>query len=94
MKYLDYREKENLHKHKRDLIYKNLYECYQRILNNDNIDLIIKDHRRLINNLDIIGKYKNKFKTLTQLIVYKNSKDRIFALSCFSNYLNNLKLLH
>tara|TARA_B100001093_G_C26806421_1_gene1005692 strand:- start:167 stop:451 length:285 start_codon:yes stop_codon:yes gene_type:complete len=94
MKYVDSRVNENLEKYKRELIYKHVYECYQRIEKKENIDIIIKQHRKFINNLEIKGSSKSKFKTLSQLIVYKNSKDKVDALSCFSNYLNNLKLLH
>lgn len=94
MKYVDSRQNENLQKYKRELIYKDLYECYQRIEKKENIDIIIKHHRKFINNLDVKGTSKSKFKTLSHLIVYKNSKDKVHALSCFSNYLNNLKLLH
>ena len=94
MKYVDSRQNENLQKYKRELIYKDLYECYQRIEKKENIDTIIKHHRRFINNLELKGTSKSKFKTLSHLIVYKNSKDKSHALSCFSNYLNNLKLLH
>ena len=94
MKYIDTRERENLIKYKRDLIYKDLVECYQRIEKKENIDNIIKHHRRFINKLEINASSKNKFKTLSSLIVIKNSKDYTHAISCFSNYLNNLKLLH
>ena len=94
MKYVDSRQQEYLEKYKRELIYKHLYECYQRIEKKENIDIIIKQHRKFINNLEVKGTSKNKFKTLSHLIVYKNSKDKSHALSCFTNYLNNLKLLH
>lgn len=94
MKYVDSRQNENLQKYKRELIYKDLYECYQRIEKKENIDIIIKHHRKFINNLEVKGTSKSKFKTLSHLIVYKNSKDKVHVLSCFSNYLNNLKLLH
>lgn len=94
MKYIDKRESEDYNKNKRLVIYNHLLDCYERILKKQSIDLIIRDHKRLILNLDIKGKHKNKFKTLLQLTVYKNSKDKTHALSCFLNYLNNLKLLH
>ena len=94
MKYIDKREKENLQKYKKEIIYKHLFECLKRIEKKENIDTIIKQHKQLINNLEIKGTNKNKFKTLSQLVVYKNSKDKVHALACFLNYLNNLKLLH
>ena len=86
MKYIDIRQQEYLQKYKRELIYKDLYECYQRIEKKENIDIIIKHHRKFINNLEIKGTSKSKFKTLSHLIVYKNSKDKVHVLSCFSNY--------
>ena len=94
MKYVDTKQNENLGKYKRELIYKHLNECYKQIEKKENIDIIIKYHRKFINNLEVKGTNKSKFKTLAHLIVYKNSKDKVHALSCFSNYLNNLKLLH
>lgn len=94
MKYVDTRLRESLNSNKREAIYNHLRECYYRIEEKDSIDLIIRDHKRLINSLDVKGHSKNKFKTLLQLNAYKNSKDKIHALTCFSNYLNHLKLLH
>ena len=94
MKYIDTREREYYNKNKKEAIFKHLQDCYHRIENRESIDLIIKDHKRLINSLEIKGKNKSKYKTLIQLQVYKNSKDKSHAFSCFSNYLNNLKLLH
>ena len=94
MKYIDTREREYYIKNKREAIFKHLHDCYHRIENKDSIDVIIRDHKRLINSLEIKGKNKSKFKTLSQLIVYKNSKDKSYAFSCLTNYLNNLKLLH
>ena len=94
MKYIDSRQQENLQKYKRELIYKDLYQCYERIEKKENIDIIIKQHKKFINNLEVKGTNKSKFKTLSQLIVYKNSKDKSHAFSCLTNYLNNLKLLH
>lgn len=94
MKYINTREREYNNKNKRDAIYHNLRNSYDRIVNKESIDLIIRDHKRLINSLDIKGKPKNKFKTLILLEVYKNTKDKAHALICFSNYLNNLKLLY
>ena len=97
MKYVNSRQHEILEKYKRELIYKDLYECYQRIEKKENIDIIIKQHKKFINNLQLKASNKHKFKTLSHLIVYKNSKNiksKIHALTCFSNYLNNLKLLH
>ena len=52
MKYVDSRQQEYLEKYKRELIYKDLYECYQRIEKKENIDIIIKHHRKFINNLE------------------------------------------
>ena len=94
MKYLNSRVNENLQMYKRELIYKDLYESYQKIEKKENIDNIIEHHKKFINNLEIKGKNKSKFKTLLQLIVYKNSKDKLHAFSCLTNYLNNFKLLH
>ena len=94
MKFVDSRQQENLQKYYRELINKDLYESYQRIEKKENIDTIIKHHRRFINNLELKGTNKSKLKTLSQLIVYKNSKDKSHAFSCLTNYLNNLKLLH
>tara|TARA_Y100000816_G_C25826401_1_gene432326 strand:+ start:390 stop:674 length:285 start_codon:yes stop_codon:yes gene_type:complete len=92
MKYNDTQQKEYLIKQKRELIFNHLVESFYRIEKKESIDLIIKDHKKFINNLNIKAKHHSKYKTLTQLNVYKNSKDKIHALSCFSNYLNNLKL--
>lgn len=94
MKYVDSRLHENLEMYKRELIYNDLYQCYLKIERKENIDIIVKQHRKFINNLQVKGTNKSKFKTLLQLIVYKNSKDKSHAFSCLTNYLNNLKLLH
>ena len=74
-----------------ELINKDLYESLSRIEKRKY--RYYYKHHRFINNLELKGTNKSKLKTLSQLIVYKNSKDKSHAFSvCLTNYLNNLNI--
>ena len=93
MKYTNTRQNADIDKFKRDLIKKDLFDSFLKLEKEANIEQIIKQHKRLINSLELNGKQKNKYKTLQYLIDYKNSKDKVHVLTCFFNMFNNLKYL-
>ena len=65
---------------KSDMIYKHLLDCHD-------ITFMIKDHKRLINQLQLDG--KNKYKTLSFLEQFRNTKNHKLALAILTNTLNN-----
>jgi len=95
---------EFINKNKRDYIKEHLLECYTKILTeynsssreNSSIESFIRSHKRLINIMDLncYGKNKNKYKTLTYLQHYRNTKNKAIAISIFTNTMNKLGLLH
>ena len=93
MKYTNTRQNADIDKLKRDFIKKDLFDCFLKLEKEANVVPLIKQHKRLINSLELKGKQKNKYKTLQYLIDYKNSKDKVHVLSCFFNMFNNLKYL-
>ncbi len=87
-KYVDTRERSAQEKYKRELISKDLLHCYQQITKGKSVDYLIRAHRKLINRLELLG-HSNKYPSLDILTQYKNTADKVYALSVFTNYLNN-----
>ena len=77
-------------KDKHYLLNKHIVECYDKLQKQESIYALIKQHKRLISQLEIIG--KNKPKTLSILLNYASCKDKVMALSIMTNTLNNRKL--
>jgi len=77
-------------KDKHYLLNKHILECYDKLSKKENIHTLIKQHRRLISQLEIPG--KNKPKTLSILLNYANTKDKVLAFSIMTNTLNNRRL--
>ena len=77
-------------KDKHYLLNKHLLECYDKLSKRENIQTLIKQHKHLISQLEISG--KNKPKTLSILLNYANTKDKVLAYSIMTNTLNNRRL--
>jgi hypothetical protein len=77
----------------RDIIQLDLLNIYKQIENNSNdsndkeVNIRIKQHRRLINKYNLGGKCN--FNTLILLETYKNTKNRSLAKANLMNTLNN-----
>lgn len=84
---------EDDNKIKRELIKDDLVECFEKIINGEKIENVIKNHKKYINNLKLSG--KKQYKSLGILEFYKNSYEKqpykaYMNLLC---YLNNNNLL-
>ena len=87
-------EYEYIRQIKLEMIDEHLLECYNRLLKEENINLLIRLHRNFINKMIINGKAKNKYKTIDCLIHYrntinKNMKNEKTALKILTCCLNN-----
>jgi len=94
---METREFAMLENNKRDLIDRDLLHCYRQIVKNEAVGPIIRSHKKLINQVQLVGHNKkvdlkghNKnHQSLATLIHYKNTKDHSIALSVLTNTLNN-----
>lgn len=77
---------------KRKIIREHLLECYKKIGEKVDIDTVIKQHRKIINDMQLKGKPKNIYKTLDILKQYKKTKNKGTALYVLTNTLNNLNV--
>ena len=91
MKYINNQINEDNIKNYRLLIRNNLCECYEMILSGEKITSVINKHKIFINKFNLRG--KNKYKTLTLLQHYKNTKNKHIAINTLLLSLNNLDLL-
>lgn len=80
----------NIIKNKYYLLNQHIVECYNKLSKQENIYPLIKQHKRLINELEIHTKKKPK--TLSILLNYANTKNKVMALYIMTNTLNNRKL--
>ena len=85
--YVDTRTHAAILNEKYYLLNKHLPECYQRIERKENINGLIRQHKRLISQLQINSKKIPK--TLTILQNYANHKDKLLGFSTLTNTLNN-----
>ena len=88
--FVDNRVKAAALKEKHYVLNKHILECYDKLQKQENIHTLIKQHKRLISQLEIIA--KNKPKTLSILLNYANCKDKVMAFSIMTNTLNNRRL--
>ena len=88
--FVDNRVKAAALKEKHYVLNKHILECYDKLSKQENIYTLIKQHKRLICQLEIPG--KNKPKTLSILLNYANCKDKVMAYSIMTNTLNNRRL--
>tara|TARA_B100001057_G_C22259417_1_gene722605 strand:- start:152 stop:436 length:285 start_codon:yes stop_codon:yes gene_type:complete len=91
MKYYSTQFSEYVNKNKRIYIKAHLLECYDKLQKGENIDAIIRSHKNIINSIELIGKNKNNFKTLTYLQHYRNTKNKVIANMVLTNTLNNMR---
>ena len=84
---------EDDNKTKRELIKEDLLKCFEKIINGEKIENIIKNHKKYINSLKLLG--KKQYKSVGILEFYKNSykKQPYKAYSNLLCYLNNNNLL-
>ena len=68
------------------LLNKHLLDCYYKMVPKENIQGLIKQHKRLISQLDL--HYKKTPKTLSILENYANHKDKILGFSTVTNTIN------
>lgn len=92
MKYCYTQQKEYINYNKRLYIREHLVNCYQKICKGEDINHIIKSHKRVITSMDLTGKNKNKYKTINYLEQYKNTKNKAAAMMVLNNTLNNIAL--
>ena len=85
--FVDTRKKESVRQRKCDQINQHLLDCYQRIIEKQNINGLIRSHKACIHRAGLIG--KNKYKTLILLKHYKNTSDKSLALATLTNTLCN-----
>ena len=86
-RYIDTRERSALEKYKRELINKDLLRCYQQLVKDEDVTLLIRTHKKFINRLELVG--NKKLPTLHLLEHYKNTENKALALSILTNSLNN-----
>ena len=89
MKFKDTQEKAYINDIKRQHIREDLLLCYKKLQKEDDINGLIKRHKRLINSLELKGKNK-KYKTLTYLEHYRNTENKTTALMILTSTLNNM----
>ncbi len=65
MKYCDTRQNEYINYSKRLYIRENLINCYQKICKGEDINNIIKLHKKVITSMQLTGKNKINIKQLT-----------------------------
>ena len=78
-------------KYKREDINDDLFKCYQKICKGDNIDQVIKSHKKFINGIGLPGKKNNVYKTVTLLEHYRNTRNNTMATMVLSNSVNNIR---
>ena len=86
-KFVDTRTSCAHEKYKRELIEQDLLHCYHLILKETAVTPLIRAHIKLINRLELIG-HNKKRPTVDLLIHYKNTNNKVLALSVLTNSLN------
>jgi hypothetical protein len=87
-------EYEFIRERKSDMINEHLLECYNRLIKKEDINLLIRLHKKFITKMQMNGKNKNKYKTIDYLVHYrntinKNRKNEEMALRILMCCLNN-----
>jgi len=85
------RKKANDKIYLREEIIKDLVNSYERVINDHNINEVIKNHTKFIRKRINISK-KNEYWTIKYLKNYKLNPNKNFALVILENSLNNKKL--
>lgn len=85
--FVDTQKKDFIRQCKKEYIDRDLLECYNRIVENQNVSTIVRSHKACIHRTNLLG--KNKYKTLRLLEHYKNSKNKRVALANLTSSLNN-----
>ena len=88
--FVDTQKKDYIRQLKVEVINRNLLDCYNRIIEKQDIDAVIKSHKSCINRIGIIS--KNKYRTLTLLQHYKNTRNKSRAFALLTNSLNNRRI--
>ena len=93
MKYIDKRYNAYNDFSKRIYIREHLLECYQKLCTGEDIDNLIKSHKKVIVSMELNGKNKNKYKTISYLNQYKNTTNKALAMAVLTNTLNKLHFI-
>ena len=88
--FVDTQKKDYVRQLKAEVINRNLLDCYNRIIEKQDIDAVIRSHKSCINHVGIIG--KNKYRTLSLLQHYNNTRNKSAALVLLTNSLNNRRI--
>jgi hypothetical protein len=86
--FVDNQKREYFLSQKKELIDRDLLDCYNRLMEKQNPESVIRSHKLCINRMDIHG--RNKYKTLRLLEHYRNTEDKSIALSVLTSSLNSL----
>ena len=90
MRYSNMQQYEYNIKLKRIYIKEHLVECYDKICRGENINDLIRVHKRFINSMELNGNKINKYKTVGYLEHYRNSKNKLVAMMILTNTLNRI----
>jgi len=93
MIYRDSQNYEYINKHKRDNIKDDLFECYKKLCKGENVNKLIRSHKRFIIGMELNGKNKNKYKTVSYLEHYSNTKNKVGAMIVLTNTINGISYL-
>ena len=88
MKFVDTRGRAAVESYKHELIAKDLLRCYQELCKGESVIYLIRAHKGLINRINLVT-HNKKRPTLDLLIHYRNTADKVLALSILTNSLNN-----
>ena len=93
MKYINTQLREYINYNKRRYIREHLFDCYNKLCKGEDINNIIKWHKKVIISLELTGKNKNKYKTIRYFEHYKNTKNKIGAMMVLTNTIKGLSPL-
>lgn len=77
----------NIRVKKLELINNNLLNNYNRLLKQENIEILIKNQIRFVKSIELNSNYRKKHLTIILLENYKNTKNKTIALNNLTNTL-------
>ena len=78
--FVDHQKNEYVRSQKKELIDQDLLDCYNRLVEKQNPEYVIRSHKACINRMDIDG--RNKYKTLQLLEHYRDTQDKSCCTLC------------
>ena len=85
MKYYSTQSREYDNRINRRYIKEHLFDCYQKLCMGEDINYLMSCHKKEIILTGINGKNKNKYKTLSYLEQYKNTRNKTDAMTILTN---------